>query len=208
MTNLNKSFVSALAGHSIFCVRGDIMWNVSELSCVGIDTLEEMATEARGQIDNIYLHWTAGRYGQVFPDYHISIDCDGRIYLPANCKDLTQYRVHTWKRNSRSIAVTLCCGYGAIANNGWNADMGDYPVTNTQIEVMGLVVATLCRGLGIPIDNVKTHCEVAIEDGYGPYSGDPETRWDLWYIKDFDDTYKPGGCVIRGKARWYSQNNH
>ena len=29
-----------------------------------------------------------------------------------------------------------------------------------------------------------THCEAALLDGYGPYSGDAETRWDLWYMRD------------------------
>ena len=28
------------------------------------EKLREMAREARGQIKNIYLHWTKGRYGQ------------------------------------------------------------------------------------------------------------------------------------------------
>ena len=29
----------------------------------------------------IYLHWTAGRYGQFFADYHVQIDADGGIYV-------------------------------------------------------------------------------------------------------------------------------
>ena len=48
-----------------------------------------------------------------------------------------------------------------------------------------------------------THEEAAMLDGYGPYSGDPETRWDLWYLPDSDGTMKSGGDVIRGKALWY-----
>lgn len=182
------------------------MQNVSELSCISIETLQDMALDARGKIDNIYLHWSAGRYGQIYDDYHISIDCDGRIYLPNNCRDLTVRRSHTWLRNSRSIAVCLCGCYDARANNGWNADLGSNPITTTQIEVISLVVSVLCKNLGIPISAVYTHCEIAYKDGYGPYSGDPETRWDLWYVKDYDNVMKPGGDVIRGKARWYSQN--
>ena len=52
-------------------------------------------------------------------------------------------------------------------------------------------------------DKVKA----ALADGYGPYSGDPETRWDLWYMRDSpgDGVMKPGGDVMRGKAQWYLQ---
>ena len=63
----------------------------------------------------------------------------------------------------------------------------------------------------MPIDrwNVLTHCEAALIDGYGPYSGDAETRWDLWYLRDSpgDGLMKPGGQVIRGKALWYAKSS-
>lgn len=54
-----------------------------------------------------------------------------------------------------------------------------------------------------------THCEAALIDGYGPYSGDAETRWDLWYLRDSpgDGAMKPGGQVIRGKALWYAKSS-
>ena len=44
---------------------------------------------------------------------------------------------------------------------------------------------------------------------YGPYSGDAETRWDLWYLRDSpgDGLMKPGGLVIRGKALWYAKSS-
>lgn len=179
------------------------MQYTEELSVTGIETVAQMADSARSSINNIYLHWTAGRYGQVYPDYHISIDYDGRIYLPNNCKDLTQYRVHTWRRNTGAVAVALCGCYDATANDGYDADFGSEPVTAAQIEAMSLVVATLCKHGNIPLRNVLTHCEAAQIDGYGPYSGDPETRWDLWYLPDYDGVMRPGGDVIRGKAAWY-----
>ena len=37
-----------------------------------------MAKLARGRITTIYLHWTAGHYSQVFDDYHLCIDQDGK----------------------------------------------------------------------------------------------------------------------------------
>ena len=40
--------------------------------------IKRMAKQAKGRIATIYLHWTAGHYGQVFDDYHLCIDQDGK----------------------------------------------------------------------------------------------------------------------------------
>ena len=45
--------------------------------------LMKLARQARGRITTIYLHWTAGRYGQVYDDYHLNIDQDGTVYVLA-----------------------------------------------------------------------------------------------------------------------------
>lgn len=183
------------------------MQYVSELKPIDLNEVAEMASDARGQIRNIFLHWSAGRYGQVYEDYHISIDYDGRIYVPDNCHNLMQYRVHTYQRNTRSVAVCLCGCYDASANNGYNSNFGSEGVTQAQIEAMAAVVAKLVKYGDVPIEQVLTHQEIASIDGYGPYSGDPQTRWDLWYLPDsaFNGELKPGGGVIRGKAMWYLQ---
>ena len=172
-----------------------------------METIKEMAENARGYIDTIYLHWSAGHYGQVYDDYHITVDHDGRIYFPNNCDDLTVKRYHTWQRNSRSIGVCVAGCWDAQANSGYNMSMGSEPVTRAQIEILSILVAVLCKHLGLPIseETVMTHCEIAIIDGYGPFSGDEETRWDLWYLPDGNEM-KPGGSVIRGKGIWYSNN--
>ena len=88
---------------------------------------------------------------------------------------------------------------------GYNMEMGPMPVTQAQIEAMSMIVALFAKYGGVPIECCITHCEAAYFDGYGPYSGDPETRWDLWYLPDYDGVMKGGGDVIRGKARWYLQ---
>jgi len=93
--------------------------------------------------------------------------------------------------------------WDAQANNGHDCNFGSEPVTKEQIESMAAVVAIICKYAGISIESVQTHCEAAFEDGYGPYSGDPQTRWDLWYLPDYDGSMRIGGNVIRGKARWY-----
>lgn len=192
-----------------------------ELSPVSLETIATMAEEAKGCIDYIYLHWSAGRHGQIYDDYHISIDWDGRIYLPYNCKDLTVYREHTWHRNSNAIGIALCAGYGAVANDGWNSELGiegASEVTSEQIEAMALVVATICKHADIPLNHVITHYEAACNDGYGVpygtwvngvYQCDSDCRWDLWYLPDTncDNKMKNGGEVLRGKANWYLMTN-
>lgn len=171
-----------------------------------IQELKEIICKYRGRIDRVYLHWTAGKYGQYFSDYHINIDDDGKIFMPSD--NLLICRYHTWRRNSEAVGIAVCACYGAQAKNGINADFGDYPVTEKQIETMSIIVALFRKYGGVSLNDVLTHCEIAYEDGYGPYSGDEETRWDLWYLPDnaYAGKMRGGGEVIRGKARWYLEN--
>ena len=184
------------------------MQSVSFLKPLDIDEIKQAAKEAAGHIDAVYLHWSAGRYGQVYDSYHLTIDKDGRIYAPDDFLDFTVKRNHTWKRNGRAIGIAVAAAFDAKANSGLNMDMGSNPVTENQIEAMAMVMAVLNRFAYIPISNMITHCEAAIEDGYGPFSGDEDTRWDLWYLPDSAEDYmlRPGGAVLRGKARWYVDN--
>ena len=166
------------------------------------NNLQELKMMKNPNINKYYLHWTAGHYSQFFNDYHILIDYDGSIYASTN--DLTELKYHTWRRNTNAVGIAMCCCYGALAHSGYNTDFGAEPPTQAQIETMAKVVSVLCDDVNS--DTVMTHCEAALLDDYGPFSGDPETRWDLWYLKDYDGQMKPGGDVIRGKAIWYQQN--
>ncbi len=178
---------------------------VSSPQKVSLTQVAVMAQSARGRIAQIYLHWTAGRYGQVYDDYHLNIDADGTVYC--TCDSLTEQKSHTWKRNSGSIGIALCCGLGALANHGHDADLGVFAPTEAQTDKLAQVLAFLAKGLDIFLlpSTVMTHCEAALIDGYGPYSADPQTRWDLWYIRDSpgDGVMRHGGLVLRGKALWY-----
>lgn len=82
---------------------------------ISLTQLAVVAGCSRDHITQLYLHWTAGRYGQVYDDYHLNIDADGTVYRTSS--SLSQYKSHTWRRNSGSIAVALCCGLGAQANH-------------------------------------------------------------------------------------------
>ena len=182
---------------------------VSSPQKVSLTQVAVMAQAAKGRIAQIYLHWTAGRYGQLYDDYHFNIDADGSIYQ--TCTQLTELKSHTWHRNTGAIGIALCCACSALPHNGRDTEFGKFPPTPQQIDAAGKLVAKLAQGLNIPIDrgNVLTHCEAALIDGYGPYSGDAETRWDLWYLRDSpgDGQMKPGGDILRGKARWYLEHS-
>lgn len=56
--------------------------------------LAELVALGHNRISQIYLHWTAGRYGQLYDDYHFNIDADGSIYQ--TCTQLTELKSHTW----------------------------------------------------------------------------------------------------------------
>ena len=181
---------------------------------ISLDELRSVAKAAKGSIYHIYLHWTAGHYGSAYNSYHICIDDDGSIYLMT--EDLCELKAHTYRRNTGAIGISLCCCADASANDGYDTDFGPEPPTSEQIETLAKVVAALSQELNVSIDimHVMTHAEAANnEDGnsnlhepYGPYSGDPETRWDLWYLPDSAENGKMviGGDVIRGKALWYA----
>ena len=155
------------------------------------------AAEDNDRVVMLFLHWTAGHYGQFFDSYHVNIDDNGGIYLAGD--DLSKVRSHTWRRNSGAIGIALCCCCGATTE-----DLGDEPPTEEQIDTLARVIAALCEELGIPCDydHVMTHAEAADEDGYGLNDDDPDCRWDLSKLSD-DDDLGTGGDIIRGKALEY-----
>ena len=191
------------------------------------ETLRKMARRVKGGIGHIYLHWTAGHYGQVYDEYHLCIDKDGTVYV--NCKYLIEYKAHTWMRNHAAIGIALCCGVdagcwlphnceGCLVETAYEnphcvqadcalVDYGPEPPTPKQVDVMADIVAILCNELRLPItpETVQTHCEAAFEDDYGPGDGDPDMRWDLWFLPEGADSGRlvPGGELIRGKAQYY-----
>lgn len=179
-----------------------------EFACVSREAIWEQA-QSVGREPKVYLHWSAGHYGQFFDDYHVNIDADGSLYIDGDLEDVKN---HTWKRNTGSIGISLaCCAFAT------SEDLGDEPPTTAQIDAMAQAIVAVCEGLWLTIDkkHVLTHGEAADnEDGlwcheeYGPKS-DCE-RWDLEYLgTDESPEFNPwaegsrGGDVLRGKALWY-----
>lgn len=187
--------------------------NLEELYQVARNSYDDLWSAAKnlGRDVKIYLHWSAGRYNSKFEDYHVNIDGDGRIFL--SVEDLSEVLAHTWKRNTGSVGVSLCCAYGATSS-----DLGEYAPTAAQIETMSRVGCVLADALDLTIDKkrILTHGEAADnEDGiwcheeYGPKS--TCERWDLEYLgTDESPRFNPwatdgsrGGDVLRGKMAWY-----
>lgn len=188
---------------------------------VTLEEIKDMAENCResiweqarayGREPKIYLHWTAGHYGQYYlNDYHIAIDYDGSIYVD---HDLDEVLAHTYHRNSGAVGITLACCVGATSD-----DLGSEPPTAVQIEVMAQVIAIVADGLWLTIDknHVLTHGEAADnEDGiypHDPYGPKADCqRWDLEYLGTNESpSFNPyatdgsrGGDVLRGKANWY-----
>lgn len=166
--------------------------------------------KSQGRNPKVYLHWSAGRYDSVFDDYHINITGAGKIFVTTN--DLSEIKSHTWRRNTGSIGISLCCAYNATSS-----DLGEYAPTDIQIETIAKVIDVVATGLWLTInkEHVLTHGEAADnEDGiwchepYGPKNGCE--RWDLEFLETSESPkYDPwdeehrGGSILRGKAIWY-----
>ncbi len=173
------------------------------------ETIWEQA-KSQGRNPKVYLHWSAGRYDSVFDDYHINITGAGKIFVTTN--DLSEIKSHTWRRNTGSVGISLCCAYNATSN-----DLGEYAPTDIQIETIAKVIDVVTTGLWLTInkEHVLTHGEAADnEDGiwchepYGPKNGCE--RWDLEFLETSESPkYDPwdeehrGGSILRGKAIWY-----
>jgi len=163
----------------------------------------------------IYLHWTAGHYGQFFADYHVQVDADGGIYIIGDGV-LDELLAATYLRNSGSISIAVLGCVGAATN-----DLGKEPPTAAQIESLAMATTALADGLWLSIDaeHILTHGEAADnKDGvyaHAPYG--PRTtceRWDLEYLGTRESPiFNPwaeggsrGGDVLRGKAQYYREH--
>lgn len=185
---------------------------------IALEELKSLCVLAKGKINKVYLHWSAGHYGQQFSDYHILVDKDGTFYSTTD--DLTQHLNHTYFRNTGGVSIGAMCMVGATTE-----DFGDEPLTSAQVESIAQIMAVLSTELDLPLGiwNFLTHAEAAnnldgenpgyesngCPDGiYGPspnpdgsQGGDCE-RWDLWILRVGDVPWS-GGATLRGKAVWY-----
>ena len=80
----------------------------AELEALAGEYREALAAAAAeyGRETKVYLHWSAGHYGQFFADYHVQIDKDGEIYVIADGA-LDDVLAETYRRNTGSVSICI-----------------------------------------------------------------------------------------------------
>ena len=142
----------------------------------------------------VFLHWAGSGYSGASPSYHATIQGDGSVSKTGDYN--TFGRRHTWSRNSQGIGISLAAMAGGNEHN-----FGKYPVKDVQYEGMAKLVANILEGWNqspsyVNVNNIMTHAEAGRVDGYGPGSGDPETRWDLWMLKEGEPPWSGGDKIL------------
>jgi N-acetylmuramoyl-L-alanine amidase len=160
-----------------------------------------LRTKFTGDVSLITLHWTVGAYEQLFDgDYHYQITGDGKIWVDPNAYDQHgnfAELAHAWRHNSRNIGIALCAMLGATEPSLWTPkdlytfpdSYGSYPPTKSQMETMCSLVSALVRHYAITFDNIYTHYDLSLIDGY------PGERWEYKFekpliIKKVQDIYE------------------
>ena len=157
----------------------------------------------------IFLHWTAGAYMSTYGAYHTIFTGDGKTHRKASYN--TFRNGHTWGRNDEGVALSIAAlgGQTSSGHNPSENDHGSIPIKNIQIHAMAKEIARLAlawdwKKSDIKLGRVYTHAEIAAEENppYGPRSGDPQTKWDLWNLKSGGPLWS-GGKIIRRIAQQY-----
>ena len=137
----------------------------------------------------ITLHWTVGQPSQVFDnDYHFQILGSGQIYQDDRAFDSAGNFVplaHAWHHNTANLGISVCGMLGAQEPILWTpkdlytfpSSYGQYAPTQMQMDAMCELVAAAVKHYGLTFDKIKTHYDLALEDGY------PGERWEWKFEK-------------------------
>jgi hypothetical protein len=156
-----------------------------------------------GEIRTVVLHWTAGDYDTPFATYHFCVcgaENPGIVVsrdLRANMRDVRSdapegYAAHTAGRNSFAAGIAVCAMASATPH-----DFARYPLTAAQIDALCTVAAALVRHYAVALDNVRTHAEAALEDGYFGADGD-DVRWDIARLQPSAEPLQPAEAAAVG----------
>ena len=173
------------------------------------DTIEQVAPLKRAKGGKIFLHWAASTYSSASPDYHATIQGNGKI---EQTRDYNTFGGgHTSERNSEGIGISLAAMKGADSGGSF----GKYPVKKIQYENMAKLCAKILVSWGhgpsyVNETNVPTHAEAGRQGdslgNYGPMAwGGDGTRWDLWKLYE-NDANGSGGPKIRNMIKGYMAN--
>ncbi len=158
-----------------------------------------------GDIRTVVLHWTAGDYHTPFAAYHFCVCGAERpaivasYDLRANMRDVRSaaaddYAAHTAGRNSFAAGIAVCAMASATPH-----DFGRYPLTAAQIDAVCAVAAALVARYAIALENVRTHAEAALEDGYFG-ADDDDVRWDIARLEPSAEPLRPAEAAAVGNV--------
>lgn len=150
--------------------------------------MTKIQQDLTGKLEFITTHWSASSYSQVFSHYHFCVNYNPITKKAGLVQTLSLYTKgsHTWHRNTGNIGVSMMA-------EGRDASGKLCPVQMPQVELAAKLIAELCIVFNMNIDNVHGHVYWAAKDGYGPGSGNPETRVDPGKYEE----------IIHDKAKWY-----
>lgn len=156
----------------------------------------------------IIYHWTAGSYNPNTTDllhYHYVIDNEGVIHQGVyaiedneNCLDGV-YASHTGGGNTGSIGIAFAGMYGYSSP----LKIGNYPLTQKQLEAGWKLGAILVRDYELDITNpetIQTHYGFGIRHPKSTSSG----KIDITFLPSMPSIEKEDiENVFRNKVRWY-----
>lgn len=134
----------------------------------------------------------AGRYHAIDSiNYGLPYHTYGENY---NCYGLSLLSMEDASASAWSKAISKMLKDKTLRGKFNNYNFGSkFPIRWEQLEVMCRYTAFIIKYCNIPISECKTHEEWATINGYGPGSGDSETKWDLWKL----------GTTLRSMTQFY-----
>jgi hypothetical protein len=144
---------------------------------------------ASSPMQQIYLHWAGTPYNSAPSVYNSIAKGDGT--LVRNHAYGKRGLAHTYGRNSKGVGLSIAAM--GVKGGKWSEKRAwkEFPPTNAQLNAMTAEAARIAIAWGwkksdINKSKILTHAEAALQDGYGPGSGDSQMRWDYHYMS-------PGG---------------
>ena len=154
-------------------------------------------------MQQIYLHWAGTPYNAAPSVYNSIAKGDGTL-VRSHAYGAGGLR-HTYGRNSRGVGLSIAAM--GVKGGKWSEKRAwkEFPPTNAQLNAMTAEAARIAIAWGwkksdISKSKILTHAEAALQDGYGPGSGDSQMRWDYHYMNP-GGRPGSGGEILRNMIR-------
>lgn len=154
-------------------------------------------------MQQIYLHWAGTPYNAAPSVYNSIAKGDGTL-VRSHAYGAGGLG-HTYGRNSRGVGLSIAAM--GVKGGKWSEKRAwkEFPPTNAQLNAMTAEAARIAIAWGwkksdISKSKILTHAEAALQDGYGPGSGDSQMRWDYHYMNP-GGRPGSGGEILRNMIR-------